>query len=123
VGYELLAPDEPRPLLTLDYPTVKFNFLGYSFQPRQAKSRHGNLFLNFSPAVSTKAAKSIGSTIRSWKIHPWTQLSIEKIAESFNSAFAAGSTTTATTIGRCSRLFWDSSTMRWSDGRAENTNA
>jgi group II intron reverse transcriptase/maturase len=67
-----------------DYPTVKFDFLGYSFQPRQAKSHRGNLFLNFSPAVSAKAAKSIRSTIRSWKIHRWTQLSIEEIAASFN---------------------------------------
>jgi group II intron reverse transcriptase/maturase len=50
-----------------NYPTVKFDFLGYSFQPRQAKSRRGNLFMNFSPAVSAKAAKSIRSTIRSWK--------------------------------------------------------
>ena len=66
------------------YPTVTFDFLGYRFQPRQAKSRRGNLFLNFSPAVSTKAAKSIRHTIRSWKIHRWTQLSIEDIAASFN---------------------------------------
>lgn len=68
----------------LDYPTVTFYFLGYSFQPRQAMSRRGKLFLNFSPAVSAKAAKSIRSTIRSWKIHRWTQLSIEEIAASFN---------------------------------------
>jgi len=67
-----------------DYPKVKFDFLGYSFQPRQAKSRRGNLFLNFSPAVSAKAAKSIRSTIRSWKIHRWTHLTIEAIAVSFN---------------------------------------
>lgn len=66
------------------YPTVAFDFLGYCFQPRQAKSRRGNLFLNFSPAVSAKAAKSIRQTIRSWKLHRWTQLSMEEIAASFN---------------------------------------
>jgi RNA-directed DNA polymerase len=67
-----------------NYPTVKFDFLGFSFQPRQAKSRWGNLFLNFSPAVSAKAAKTIRHTIRSWKIHRWTQLPIEELAASFN---------------------------------------
>ncbi len=67
-----------------DYPRVQFDFLGYGFQPRQAKARWGNLFLNFSPAISTKAAKSIRKTIRSWKIHRWTQLSIEELAASFN---------------------------------------
>jgi RNA-directed DNA polymerase len=68
----------------LDYPTVTYDFLGYSFQPRQSKSRRGNLFLNFSPAISAKAAKSIRHTIRSWKIHRWTQLSVEDLAASFN---------------------------------------
>jgi RNA-directed DNA polymerase len=68
----------------LNYPLVKFDFLGFSFQPRQAKNRWGGLFLNFSPAVSAKAAKSIRHTIRSWKLHRWTQLTIEEIAASFN---------------------------------------
>jgi RNA-directed DNA polymerase len=68
----------------LDYPTVTYDFLGYSFRPRQSKSRRGNLFLNFSPAISAKAAKSIRHTIRSWKIHRWTQLSVEDLAASFN---------------------------------------
>jgi len=65
-------------------PNVQFDFLGYSFQPRQSKARWGNLFLNFSPAVSAKAAKSMRQTMRSWKIHRWTQLSIEELADSFN---------------------------------------
>ena len=67
-----------------DYPTVTYDFLGYSFQPRPSKSRRGNLFLNFSPAISAKAAQSIRKTIRSWKIHRWTQLAMEDLAASFN---------------------------------------
>jgi RNA-directed DNA polymerase len=63
---------------------VQFNFLGYSFRPRHAMSRRGNLFLSFLPAVSVKAAKSIRDTIRSWKTHRWTQLSIEDLARIFN---------------------------------------
>lgn len=69
---------------TRHYPNVQFDFLGYSFQPRMAMARWGNLFLNFSPAVSAKAARSIRQTVRSWKIHRWTQRSIEELAASFN---------------------------------------
>ena len=67
-----------------DWPIVQFDFLGFGFQPRPSKSRSGNLFLGFSPAVSAKAAKAMRRTIRSWKIHRWTQLSIDELAESFN---------------------------------------
>jgi RNA-directed DNA polymerase len=66
------------------YHDVQFNFLGYSFRPRHAMSRRGNLFLSFLPAVSVKAAKSIRDTIRSWKTHRWTQLTIEDLARTFN---------------------------------------
>ncbi len=66
------------------YPDVQFNFLGYSFQPRQAKSRRGNTFTSFLPAVSAKASEKMRNVIRSWKIHRWTQLTIEELAKSFN---------------------------------------
>lgn len=36
------------------YPNEKFDFLGYTFQPRRSKNRKGKFFINFSPAVSTK---------------------------------------------------------------------
>ena len=66
------------------YPQVQFDFLGYSFQPRQAKAKRGNLFVGFLPAISAKAAKTIRGTIRSWRTHRWTQLSIEELAGTFN---------------------------------------
>jgi RNA-directed DNA polymerase len=66
------------------YHTVQFDFLGYSFRPRHAMSRRGNLFLSFIPAVSVKAAKSMRDTIRRWKTHRWTQLTIEELARTFN---------------------------------------
>src|SRR5580692_2482415 len=43
----------------------KFDFLGYEFRPRRSKSRTGKVFLNFSPAISTNAAKAIRERIRS----------------------------------------------------------
>ena len=50
------------------YPNEKFDFLGYTFQPRRSKNRKGRFFINFSPAVSNKAAKAIRDNIRSWNL-------------------------------------------------------
>ena len=48
------------------YTDEKFDFLGYEFRPRKSINRHGKVFANFSPAVSTKAATSMRETIRNW---------------------------------------------------------
>ena len=50
------------------YEHVKFDFLGYTFRPRRANNRWGKPFVSFLPAVSGKAANSIRSTIRSWRL-------------------------------------------------------
>jgi len=50
------------------YGGVKFDFLGYTFQPRRAKNRWGKYFVSFLPAISTKAATAIRSTIREWRL-------------------------------------------------------
>ena len=50
------------------YEHVKFDFLGYTFQPRRAKNRWGEYFVNFLPTISAKAAKTICSTIRGWRM-------------------------------------------------------
>jgi len=47
---------------------IKFDFLGYTFQPRRAKNRWGKFFVSFLPAISTKAAMAIRQTIRSWRM-------------------------------------------------------
>jgi group II intron reverse transcriptase/maturase len=57
--------DDDRPG---DYEHVKFDFLGYTFQPRRAKNRWGKFFVSFLPAISTKAAKAIRKTIREWRM-------------------------------------------------------
>lgn len=48
--------------------SVKFDFLGYTFQPRRAKNRWGKYFVSFLPAMSTKAAKAVRATIRDWRM-------------------------------------------------------
>jgi group II intron reverse transcriptase/maturase len=47
---------------------VKFDFLGYTFQPRRAKNRWGKYFVSFLPAISTKAAKAVRKRIREWRM-------------------------------------------------------
>ena len=50
------------------YERIKFDFLGYTFQPRRAKTRWGGYFVSFLPAISAKAAKAIRKTIRDWRM-------------------------------------------------------
>jgi RNA-directed DNA polymerase len=62
----------------------KFDFLGYEFRPRRSKNRNGKVFLNFSPAISTAAAKAIRDTIRSWKIPAYSNKAIEELSRLYN---------------------------------------
>src|SRR6266849_3442205 len=62
----------------------KFDFLGYEFRPRRSKSRTGKVFLNFSPAISTTAAKAIRNTIRSWKLPTCSDKAIEDLSRLYN---------------------------------------
>jgi RNA-directed DNA polymerase len=57
--------DDDRPG---EYEHIKFDFLGYTFQPRRAKNRWGEFFVSFLPAISNKAAKAIWQTIREWRM-------------------------------------------------------
>jgi len=57
--------DDDRPG---DYEHVRFDFLGYTFQPKRAKNRWGKYFVSFLPAMSGKAAKRIRATMRGWKL-------------------------------------------------------
>ncbi len=61
----IYCKDDDRPG---EYEQVKFDFLGYTFQPRRAKNRWGKFFVSFLPAISTKAAQAIRRTIRAWRL-------------------------------------------------------
>ena len=37
-----------------NYPNVKFDFLGFTFQPRSVKASKGRIFVGFNPAMSQK---------------------------------------------------------------------
>lgn len=66
------------------YDHIQFDFLGFSFRPRKAINRHGHRFLNFLPAISTKALKHIHSEIRGWRLHTRTPAKLEDLAQIVN---------------------------------------
>ncbi len=67
-----------------NYPNEKFDFLGYTFRPRLAMNRRGQGYVNFSPAISDEAAKSIRGRIRRWKIHLMSDKSINDLSRMLN---------------------------------------
>ena len=62
----------------------QFTFLGYTFRPRVAKNRHGQIIQCFLPGVSLEAKKKMVRTIRSWKLTRQTPASIGELAARYN---------------------------------------
>lgn len=67
------------------YPNIQFEFLGYVFRGRLAKSRDAKYFNSFSPAISRASAVNIRQTMRSWNLSRWTNAELDDIAEKVNS--------------------------------------
>ena len=63
---------------------VKFEFLGFSFQPRTCATRDGAMFLGYDCAISQSSKNKIISDIKSTKFQRWSNRSINDIAEFFN---------------------------------------
>lgn len=68
----------------LVYEHTSFDFLGYTFRPRLSKTKCGEYFVSFTPAISNKAAKRIRQEIRSWRLHRQTNKNIEDLAKVYN---------------------------------------
>jgi RNA-directed DNA polymerase len=62
----------------------QFTFLGYTFRPRRAQNRRGELFVSFLPAVSDDNAKRIRHTIKRWRLHLWSGQALADLAEAIN---------------------------------------
>jgi len=68
-----------------NYPVVKFDFLGYSFQPRTAKSKKtGNMFLGYDCAISISSRKRIADKLEGLRIETLSFKSIVGIAQYLN---------------------------------------
>lgn len=66
------------------YPCTSFDFLGYTFRPRKSKNRWGKYFINFTPAISNKAAKAIRQASRKWDWSLRSDKQLEDLARMFN---------------------------------------
>jgi RNA-directed DNA polymerase len=62
----------------------RFTFLGYDFQARTAKNRHGQLFMSFQPAVSRDALKAMSKQVRSWHLGRRVTLTWKELAQWIN---------------------------------------
>jgi group II intron reverse transcriptase/maturase len=68
-----------------DHEHIQFDFLGYSFRPRQAKNRRaGILFTSFLPAISAKATKAIVAEVRRWRIHRMSDRELDDLSRMFD---------------------------------------
>jgi RNA-directed DNA polymerase len=62
-----------------------FDFLGFTFQPRVARSKTGKLFTTFGPAISRTAANDVRRTIRRlWRLSQRTGMELNEIASLAN---------------------------------------
>jgi RNA-directed DNA polymerase len=66
-----------------EHPHTKFDFLGFTFRPRRSKNRWDKSFINFCPAVSNEAGKEMRQKIRRWKLHLWSDKSLEDLSRMF----------------------------------------
>jgi RNA-directed DNA polymerase len=89
VGLEL-HPDKTRIVYCKSenrpgsYEHQRFDFLGYTFRQRPARSRSGQLFVGFSPAMSNDAGTVIRQHIRRWRLHQRSDLSLGDLARMVN---------------------------------------
>jgi RNA-directed DNA polymerase len=63
---------------------IQFTFLGYTFRPREARNKYGTNFTLFSPGVSNESKKKMNQTMRGWKLHLRSNLSLEELAKWVN---------------------------------------
>src|SRR5215208_2060283 len=64
--------------------TTSFTFLGYTFRARTARGRNGRRFTAFLPAISKDALKKLSRTVRGWRLHRRTGLSLAELARMIN---------------------------------------
>jgi RNA-directed DNA polymerase len=62
----------------------QFTFLGYTFRPRLARSKAGEKFVSFIPAISGDAAKAIRRRVKRWRLHLWSGQDLADLAQEIN---------------------------------------
>ena len=63
--------------------TIQFDFLGYTFRPRSARTRNGQVFLGYGAALSRAAATAMRQEIRRWRIQLKSDWSLVDLAQEY----------------------------------------
>jgi RNA-directed DNA polymerase len=85
-----LHPDKTRIVYCKDsnrrgsHEHEQFGFLGYTFRARRARNKRGDVFASFAPAISNEAAKAVRQTIKRWRLHRWSEVTLTVLARSIN---------------------------------------
>jgi RNA-directed DNA polymerase len=89
VGLEL-HPDKTRIVYCKDgkrrgsYEHTAFTFLGFTFRPRPVRTKTGQMFLGFNPAISKDALNRLSAEVRSWRLHRRTGHTEAELARKIN---------------------------------------
>lgn len=67
-----------------DHENTSFDFLSYTFKQRVCRTKTGQFFVGFVPAVSQTAKKAMSQKIRKWKLKKLVPLKLEEIAAIIN---------------------------------------
>jgi RNA-directed DNA polymerase len=70
------------------YPHVQFTFLGFTFRPRRAMSRHGKRFTSFLPGASREALTRMRQQIRSWHLPRQTPGTLHEFSQTYGPTLA-----------------------------------
>ena len=62
----------------------QFDFLGYAFRPRMAKTSTGRFVVGFLPGMSPSSGKKIRATIRGWRLNLRSAQTLTQIAKEIN---------------------------------------
>ena len=69
---------------TESYPNVQFTFLGFTFRPRKALNKQSRPFTSFLPAASDDALKQMRQTVRGWRLHRQTSVTLAELARQYD---------------------------------------
>jgi RNA-directed DNA polymerase len=67
-----------------EFEQIRFDFLGFTFSPRYARSKSNKKFNSFLPAASDKAVKRLGKELRQFRLHLQTGKTISELARYYN---------------------------------------
>lgn len=66
------------------YEHTQFDFLGYTFRARAARSGQGHVFTGFNPGVSRRALKAMSREVKRWQLHRKMGHSLHELAKLIN---------------------------------------